>query len=237
MDFMTNFDRFVFIYRAPRAKIRRLTAAYRSKSREHLPDARSWLNKFAAHKSNYLFGFITDPLTAVFLIVWELFVFRTHPLAAAGGFVIGMASWTLLEYTFHRFIYHKGKTLAHTGHMMHHESPKLLLGMPWYITSGLFWVLWYVLARRLELRLVASVCSGLMLGYFFYCGVHHIQHHYSIANTWFRELTKHHNIHHSLKDVNFGVTNRFWDRVFGTTYRKETYKARTVARASQNRLR
>jgi 4-hydroxysphinganine ceramide fatty acyl 2-hydroxylase len=71
----------------------------------------------------------------------------------------------------------------------------------------------------------------LIIGYFVYCTFHHVQHHYSIANTWFRGLTKHHNIHHSLRDVNFGVTNRFWDHVFGTIYRKEDYKAKTVTRA------
>lgn len=229
MDFMTNFDRF-FIYRAPRAKIRRLKALYRLKSKEPFMDTQGFLNKFAAHKSNYLVGFFTDPATALFLLVWEVFVLRTNPLAITGAFVGGVLSWTLLEYIFHRFVYHKGNTLAHKGHLMHHESPKLLLGMPWFITSGVFWLLWYLLAVRLELHLVMSVCSGLMIGYFIYCTFHHVEHHYSIANKWFRGLTKHHNIHHSLRDVNFGVTNRFWDRVFGTTYRKETYKPRTVAR-------
>src|SRR6266446_5042082 len=203
---MTNFDRF-FIYRAPRAKIRRLKALYRLKSKESFIDTQGFLNKFAAHKSNYLVGFITDPGTALFLLVWEVFVLRTNPLAITGAFVGGVLSWTLLEYIFHRFVYHKGNTLAHKGHLMHHESPKLLLGMPWFITSGVFWLLWYVLAVRLELQLVISVFSGLMIGYFIYC-----------------------TFHHSLRDVNFGVTNRFWDRVFGTTYRKETYKPKTVPR-------
>jgi len=229
LDFMTNFDRF-FFYRAPRAKIRRLKAFYRLKSGEGFIDTKGFLNRFAAHKSNYLFGFITDPATAVFLITWELFVMRTAVLAVTGGFVVGILSWTLLEYTFHRFVYHKGNTLAHTGHLMHHESPKLLLGMPWFITSGVFWLLWYVLAVRLQMHYVMSVFSGLILGYFIYCTFHHVEHHYSITNKWFRELTKHHNIHHSLKDVNFGVTNKFWDRVFGTIYRKETYKVKTVTR-------
>lgn len=229
---MTNFDRFL-IYRAPRAKIRQLKALYFQKTRAHLPDTKGFLNKFAAHKSNYLVGFVTDPATAVFLLIWEVFVMRTSLWGVAGGFAVGMLSWTLLEYVFHRFVYHKGNTLAHMGHMMHHESPKLLLGMPWYITSGVFWLMWYVLAVRLQLRFIMSLFSGLIIGYFVYCTFHHVQHHYSIANTWFRELTKHHNIHHSLRDVNFGVTSKFWDRVFGTTYRKEDYKLKTVARVDQ----
>lgn len=196
-------------------------------------DTRGFLIKFASHKSNYLVGFITDPATALFLVAWDIFAMRTHKLAAAGCFVFGLSAWTLLEYTFHRFVYHKGNTLAHTGHMMHHESPKLLLGMPWFATSGFLWLMWYVFAVRFETRFVPSFFGGLGIGYFFYCSVHHIQHHFSVANTWFRELTKHHNIHHSLKDVNFGVTNRFWDQVFGTIYRKEEYKLKTVARVER----
>ena len=85
MDFLTNFDRF-FIYRAPRAKIRRLKALYRLKTREPLMDSQGFLNKFAAHKSNYLAGFITDPATAIFLLVWEVFVLRTNLLVITASF-------------------------------------------------------------------------------------------------------------------------------------------------------
>ena len=193
-------------------------------------DASGFLNRFAAHKSNYVLGFITDPATALFLTVWDVAVLRANIFAAAGCYVFGVFSFTLLEYVFHRFVYHKGNTLAHTGHLMHHESPKLLLGMPWFITSGIFWVMWYVLAVHYHIQFVMSFFGGLLTGYFIYCAFHHAEHHYQITNTWFRELTKHHNIHHSLKDVNFGVTNRVWDRIFGTNYRKEDYKVRTAAR-------
>ena len=235
MDFMTNFDPF-FFYRRPRARLSRWKAAYRLKSGERFGDTKGFLNRFAAHKSNYLLGFITDPATALFLIVWDISVLRTNLFAATGCYVLGLLSWTLLEYAFHRFIYHKGNTLAHKGHMMHHESPRMLLGMPWFITSGLFWLIWYVVAVRFQIHFVTSFTGGVLTGYFVYCTVHHIQHHFSIANTWFRELTKHHNIHHRLRDVNFGVTNRFWDKVFGTTYRKEEYKLKSVARGKSEEL-
>ncbi|PYS62267.1 MAG: hypothetical protein DMF74_13790, partial [Acidobacteria bacterium] len=109
-----------------------------------------------------------------------------------------------------------------------------LLGMPWYVTSGFFLLMWYIFAVRLRESFAASFFGGIAAGYFYYCSVHHIQHHFRVANVWFRELTRHHNIHHRLQDVNFGVTNRFWDRVFGTQYRKEGYKLRAVARLNRN---
>src|SRR5207247_5948083 len=130
---MTYLDRLYFVFRAPRERFRQLLAIYGRKPEDRLPDARTFLTRFAAHKSNYLLGFITDPATALFLIVWDISVLRTNLFAATGCYVLGLLSWTLLEYAFHRFIYHKGNTLAHKGHMMHHESPRMLLGMPWFI--------------------------------------------------------------------------------------------------------
>src|SRR5213083_3451842 len=92
---MTNLDRLYFFYRAPRERFRQLLAIYGRKPEDRLPDARTFLTRFAAHKSNYLLGFITDPATALFLIVWEVFVLRTNPLAITGAFVGGLLSWTL----------------------------------------------------------------------------------------------------------------------------------------------
>jgi len=223
---MTNLDRLYFFYRAPRERFRQLLAIYGRKPEDRLPDARTFLTRFAAHKSNYLLGFITDPVTALFLIAWDISALRTNVFAALGSFCFGLLTWTLLEYGFHRFVYHKGNTLAHKGHLMHHESPRLLLGMPWYVTSGFFLLMGYIFAVGLRVPAAASFFGAIAAGYFYYCSVHHIQHHFRLANTWFRGLTRHHNIHHRLQDVNFGVTNRFWDRVFGTQYRKEDYKLR-----------
>jgi 4-hydroxysphinganine ceramide fatty acyl 2-hydroxylase len=226
---MTNFDRFAF-YRRPRERFRQLRAVQGRRFGERFTDSNAFLRKFAAHKSNYLGGFITDPATAVIITIWDVAFFRSNIFLAVPCFALGVGSFTLIEYAFHRFVYHKGNTIAHTGHLMHHESPRLLLGMPWFITSGFLWALWYIFAVRLHLHFVASFVGGFGMGYFIYCSVHHIQHHYAFANTWFRELTRHHNIHHCLLDVNFGVTNRFWDRVFRTEYRKDDYKLKAATR-------
>src|SRR6266571_2280301 len=92
---MTNLDRF-FLYRAPRERFRQLLASYGRKPEERLPDARTFLTRFAAHKSNYLLGFITDPATALFLTAWDVSVLRTSSVAALGSFGFGLVAWTLL---------------------------------------------------------------------------------------------------------------------------------------------
>ena len=94
---MTYLDRLYFIFRAPRERFRQLLAIYGRKPEDRLPDARTFLNRFAAHKSNYLLGFITDPATALFLIAWDISALRINVIAALGCFGFGLVAWTLLE--------------------------------------------------------------------------------------------------------------------------------------------
>jgi sterol desaturase/sphingolipid hydroxylase (fatty acid hydroxylase superfamily) len=167
---------------------------------------------------SYWIGFFTDPLTVAFVLVWELFLMGSNPLVLAASFAAGLLAWTLLEYCFHRWVYHTGKTVLHAGHALHHEDPKMLIGMPWFLTTSFIMGLWYVFAYWLEVRYVAGAVVGLLSGFIFYYCFHHIHHHFNPKNSWYRRLRAHHKIHHQMPGTNFGVTNRLWDRVFGTTY-------------------
>jgi 4-hydroxysphinganine ceramide fatty acyl 2-hydroxylase len=50
--------------------------------------------------------------------------------------------------------------------------------------------------------------------------MHHSLHHYRLPFAWFRHLQSEHRIHHAMPETNFGVTMRFWDKVFGTEFTK-----------------
>jgi sterol desaturase/sphingolipid hydroxylase (fatty acid hydroxylase superfamily) len=183
---------------------------------------------------SYWIGFFTDPLTVAFVLVWELFVMGSSPLVLAAVFFMGLMAWTLLEYCFHRWVYHIGKTVLHAGHALHHEDPKMLIGMPWFLTTTFVMGLWYVFAYLLEVRYASAFVVGLLGGFIFYYCFHHVHHHFNPKSAWYRRLRAHHKVHHQMPETNFGVTNRFWDRVFGTTYRKaeSTTKKRERARAA-----
>jgi len=175
-------------------------------------------------RSNVLFsywiGFFTDPLTILFLLVWDLAVLGSNALLLAASFLAGLLGWTLLEYCFHRWIYHRGRTLLHAGHTLHHEDPKMLIGMPWFLNTSVYMGVWYIFTYWLEARYVSGFSSGVLAGFIFYYCFHHIHHHFNPKNSWYRKLRAHHKVHHQMPETNFGVTNRLWDRVFGTTYRK-----------------
>ncbi|HEX8707850.1 MAG TPA: sterol desaturase family protein [Pyrinomonadaceae bacterium] len=180
-----------------------------------------WLNRFTAHASNYWLGFFADPLTVVFLLVWDAAVLRGRPLMVAASFGGGILGWTLVEYCFHRWVYHRGQTLMHAGHAMHHEMPEAAIGMPWFITTGLMLSLWYIFAYLLEIPFVVSAVAGWLAGFFSYYSFHHLIHHrLNLKYGWYRRLRAHHKIHHQLPETNFGVTSRLWDNVFGTLHRR-----------------
>jgi len=191
----------------------------------------SLLQRISAHKSNYWIGFVSDPLTAVFLLYWDARVLRAEPIVLMATYVVAVVSFTLAEYAFHRWVYHQGETLAHAGHRMHHNSPKILIGMPWFMTTGFLWLVWYIIAYRLQVHFVLSFFAGFTTGFVFYGALHHSHHHFNMRNPWLRKLNAHHQIHHRFATVNFGVTNRFWDQLFGTVYRKRTEAADSSQRA------
>ena len=176
------------------------------------------LDRIAANKSNYWVGFFTDPAAAAFLLLWDFVVLRDSLLFLASSYASGLVSWTLFEYCFHRWIYHRGETLAHAGHRLHHESPKALIGMPWFLTTGFLLLVWFIFGSYLEVPYVLSFIAGLTTGFFFYGVFHHVHHHFEFAQRWNRKLRVHHKIHHAIPEVNFGVTTRVWDYVFGTAY-------------------
>jgi sterol desaturase/sphingolipid hydroxylase (fatty acid hydroxylase superfamily) len=57
-----------------------------------------------------------------------------------------------------------------------------------------------------------------MSGYFWYAFVHHAIHHWHLRHdTYLYRLKRRHAQHHYTDEGgNFGVTNGFWDKVFGT---------------------
>ncbi|KAJ5945245.1 hypothetical protein N7516_005413 [Penicillium verrucosum] len=131
--------------------------------------------------------------------------------AAASYFSGGVCLWTLIEYLMHRFLFHidhwlpdnrVGLTLHFLLHGIHHYLPmdKYRLVMPptlfvllaapfWKLSHAVFYYNWYAAT--------SVFCGG--------------------SPSYYKELKKYHLQHHFADFENgFGVTSRFWDRVFGT---------------------
>jgi sterol desaturase/sphingolipid hydroxylase (fatty acid hydroxylase superfamily) len=190
---------------------------------------RMLIQRVAEHRSNYWIGVVSDPVLALFLLVWDVRVLGTAFLVALACVAIGGGAWTIAEYGVHRWLYHTRRSLWRVGHAMHHESPELLIGLPWFATAGLVGTCWYLVGYTLRMGGLASGLAGFLTAFAIHGILHHSHHHWILGPAWCRSLRVHHHIHHYSPSTNFGVTTRFWDDVFGTTYRKRPRSTDRVA--------
>ncbi|KAI9721587.1 MAG: fatty acid alpha-hydroxylase [Chrysothrix sp. TS-e1954] len=143
--------------------------------------------------------------------------------------ITGLCIWTLVEYTMHRCLFHLDNYLPDnrvsiTAHFLlhgiHHYLPMdryrlvmpptlfIVLAMPfWKLAQTVFFYNWFAAT--------AVFCGGIF-GYICYDLTHYFLHHKNLP-MHYRELKKYHLQHHFADYENgFGVTSRFWDRVFKT---------------------
>jgi hypothetical protein len=159
---------------------------------------------------------------------------------AAGSFLLGVAAWTLLEYLVHRRILH-GRfpdgpgLLQHFLHKyfdhLHWEHHK----RPWdgnHINGTIRDTLPFagpiaLVSFLAPVDTLPAFVAGLLQAYVVEEWVHHSVHFYQFDNLYFRYIKRHHLYHHSPKGMNiaFGLTNGFWDIVYGTRIAPEIREA------------
>ncbi|MGH7689378.1 MAG: sterol desaturase family protein [Gemmatimonadaceae bacterium] len=178
-----------------------------------------WLLRLSESPVNYWAAYVVDFVLMLFFLMWDVFRLRVGAVEVVALFVAGLALWTFSEYAFHRWAYHMGFAMSKRGHERHHEDPTASITMPFIITPLVFLPLQQLIATGFGVRGFSTLLAGWFLGYIAYGLFHHILHRYSFPFAWYRHLQSQHRIHHAVPDVNYGVTMRFWDRVFGTEFR------------------
>lgn len=152
-------------------------------------------------------------------------------LTCVGLFVAGIFVWTLFEYFLHRYLFHLkidsdfGKRLHFMIHGCHHDYPNdsMRLVIPTtaslvlaVLTYSVFY-LFIVLIFSGTVGMLHAFYSAFVFGYIVYDMMHYATHYAKFKNKWFRNVQKNHLDHHYVDhDKGFGLSNVFWDRVFGT---------------------
>jgi len=145
-----------------------------------------------------------------------------------GLFVFGLFFWTFAEYILHRYVFHwvsDSKVVQRFHFIMHgshHQFPRdksrlLMPPVPGLIMASLLFGIFYSIFYVLEISdLSFGFFSGFFCGYLMYSFVHRAIH-VKRPPKQFKHIWLHHNIHHyKHPDKAFGVSNTFWDKVFGT---------------------
>ena len=167
-------------------------------------------------------------LTIAGLIYLAIAVIGLSPITVLGLFASGIFVWTFAEYMLHRFLFHwvteaKWSQRFHfIMHGSHHQYPKdeerlLMPPVPGLIMAsalfGIFFLLFWIAGYS---DLTFGFFPGFFSGYLMYSFVHRATHTMKPPKR-FRHLWHHHSLHHyRFPDKAFGVSNTFWDRVFGT---------------------
>lgn len=178
----------------------------------------SFLKKMTTSHFNYWFGYVSNLSVVTFLctrafesghslLTWQEWLYIP---------TIGLLLWTLVEYAMHKYAYHAIKGPAERGHMMHHDRPYDLMGVPWYMTLVIYVGTFYGLSYVFSSPHLAVYMAFIWLGYIGYCIVHHAIHHWKFESALFKKLKRHHYIHHARHDKNIGIVTTLWDHVFGT---------------------
>jgi sterol desaturase/sphingolipid hydroxylase (fatty acid hydroxylase superfamily) len=140
--------------------------------------------------------------------------------------VVGVFSWTLIEYVLHRFIFHYtarsafGQKLLYAAHMSHHENPRainrlfsgLVISLP--IATAYLLLAWIATG---SLHSAIYLFTGLTMGYSCYEWLHFQAHHRRPRLRVFRYLRRYHLLHHyQTPQQRFGVSSPLLDLFFGT---------------------
>lgn len=189
-----------------------------------------------------LFGNFLEPLSKT---AWWVVPMIWLPLVAYGTYYgfkglsttseavaywcLGVFLWTLVEYGLHRCLFHVDKYLPDnrvgiTAHFLlhgiHHYLPmdRYRLVMPptlFLVLATPFYKLAHLIFAYNEFAAIEAFSGGIF-GYICYDLTHYFLHHRNLPS-YYRELKKYHLQHHFADYENgFGVTSRFWDRIFGT---------------------
>jgi sterol desaturase/sphingolipid hydroxylase (fatty acid hydroxylase superfamily) len=187
------------------------------------------IRKLGSSRFNYWFGYVANLSLVVWLVRHAFVDGSVGGSAAAHGARLGtlelfafaatgLLAWTLAEWLLHRYAYHLWTSFLTEGHGLHHEDPRALIGVPWYLTAIALVLAFELLAIPLRPSSTGIVMGFAWLGYVFYCITHHGSHHWRLPRGWLRMMKRHHLLHHAHPEYNWGFTTPLWDHVFGTHY-------------------
>eukprot|EP00475_Leptophrys_vorax_P014195 TRINITY_DN2059_c0_g1_i4.p1 TRINITY_DN2059_c0_g1~~TRINITY_DN2059_c0_g1_i4.p1 ORF type:complete len:296 (+),score=6.57 TRINITY_DN2059_c0_g1_i4:117-890(+) len=165
---------------------------------------------------------------------WKGYSVGTPTVLFPPLFLLGLGIWTFLEYCIHRFLFHwrtttyVTNTLHYLLHGCHHKHPqdRFRLVMPPLLFAILSTTVAFPLYLIFPSFLFFPAYGGGIMGYICYDMTHYFVHFgipIEFETVYF--LRRYHMAHH-FKEYNmgFGITNSFWDHVFGT-YPTERAKA------------
>ena len=175
--------------------------------------ARLSVTRFNAHA-----GLVCDVGVSVVLLAVGFYTTRFGLLASLATVAVGLLVFSLIEYSFHRWLFHVGRSPMREGHDKHHDDPHGYDALPFFFPPLGMLLLAGVLALFLPTAIALLLAGSTAAGYAAYGVAHTIIHAFRFRHRAAVKWAANHHIHHHHPDCNFGVTTPLWDIVLGTRY-------------------
>ena len=159
-----------------------------------------------------------DVLISVALLTAGLLRTHTHPAGALLAVVSGLLLFTLVEYSFHRWMFHGSVPLFEPGHRRHHENPLGDDAMPFFLPPLAILAIVAVISLAMPAGFALLLTGGLATGYAIYGLSHDLIHNTRFRHPLSKRWAASHHIHHFHPDRNFGVSTPIWDIILGTRH-------------------
>ena len=177
------------------------------------------MERMAVTKGNMWAALVADLGMCVGLSALGAKMGGLHPVSSFMIFLFGLLLFSLIEYCFHRWLFHGPEQAMQRGHMQHHLDPNGIGTLPFFLPPVLLVVLVALFSSVLTIDHALLLSGGIATGYFLYGQCHAWIHRTRFKHPLARRWAASHHVHHHHPDRNFGVTSPLWDVVLGTRYK------------------
>jgi sterol desaturase/sphingolipid hydroxylase (fatty acid hydroxylase superfamily) len=161
---------------------------------------------------------VADVSVSLALLAAGLYRAPEHLIGAFAAAVTGLLLFTLVEYSFHRWMFHGSVPLFAPGHLRHHDNPHGDDAMPFFLPPLALLVIVGLLSIAMPVAFAMLLTGGIASGYALYGLSHDWIHATRFRNPVGRRWAANHHVHHFHPDRNFGVTTPLWDILLGTRH-------------------
>jgi len=191
-----------------------------SKSMQLLDTWLKAISKLSETRLNYWAEFAVDIPVGAVLLFAGLRSRELGPTAVILTILLGLVSFSMIEYAFHRWLFHGSVPIMVKGHRAHHQNPLGYDSLPFFLPAVMLLALTGALVLLIPHRYAFLLTGTITLSYVIYGLSHFIIHHHRFHYVLARNWAASHHIHHYHADTNFGVTTPLWDIVLGTRFRR-----------------
>lgn len=190
------------------------------------------LERMSATRANSRASLALDVATPVLLIAAGGWFGHVRMLPALMVVMAGLMVFTLVEYVFHRWIFHGPGSLEafKQGHWNHHVDPLGDAALPFFLPPAILLILTGLFAVAMPGGYAALLAGSIACGYACYDLSHYIIHTRRFRHPVLRSWAASHHIHHHHPDRNFGVTTPLWDYALGTRHVSASASKRVAGR-------